>query len=138
MIASMTTILIPFIPFLSLLIVHLMIIIRIIMHKLLLHPHVFIYPLLINLIPEFLVHRKVLHPCGLIDQVDVRLLLLLRVVVHVRLSLQGHPVSLGLQLLVHLLEGGTLGAQIYTPVVLVLLTQTLDWRGLVRKGKTGV
>ena len=83
----MTTILIAFIPLLSLLIVHLMIIIRIIMHKLLLHPHVFIYPLLINLIPEFLVHREMLHPCGLIDQVDVRLLLLLRVVVHIRLSL---------------------------------------------------
>ncbi len=109
MIASMTTILVPFIPFLPLLIVHLMIIIRIIMHKLLLHhPHVLIYPLLIDLIPKFLVHREVLHPCGLIDQVDVRLLLLLRVVVHIRLSLQGHPVGLGLQLLVHLLEGGSL------------------------------
>ena len=51
MIASMTTILVPFIPFLPLLIVHLMIIIRIIMHKLLLHPHVLIYPLLIDLVP---------------------------------------------------------------------------------------
>jgi hypothetical protein len=38
----------------------------------------------------------------------VRLLLLLRVVVHIRLGLQGHPVGLGLQLLVHLLEGGPL------------------------------
>ena len=79
-----------------------------------------------------------LHPCGLIDQVDVRLLLLLRVVVHIRLRLQGHPVCLGLQLLVHLFEGGSLRAQVNTPVVLVLLTQTLDWGGLVRKGETGV
>jgi len=138
----MTTILegSPFIPpLLSLLIVHLMIICRVIMHKLLpVWIDKAVLDAVMDMISEFLVHREVLHPCGLIDQVDVRLLLLLRVVIHIRLSLQGHPVCLGLQLLVHLLKGGTLRAQVDTPVVLVLLTQTLDWGGLVGKGDAGV
>lgn len=138
----MTTILerTPFIPpLLALLIVHLMIIGRVIVHKLL--PVRVNEPVLnavIDMIPELLVHREVLHPCGLIYQVNVRLLLLLRVVVHVRLSLQGHPVGLGLQLLVHLLEGGPLRAQVYASVVFVLLTQTLNGRGLVGKGDARV
>jgi hypothetical protein len=58
-------------------------------------------------------------------------LLLLRIVVHVGLSLQGHPISLCLQLLIHLFEGRPLRAQVDAPVVFVLLTQALDRRGLV-------
>ena len=91
MITGMTTILegSPFIPpLLSLFIVHLMIICRVIMHELLpVRIDETVLDAVIYMISEFLVHREVLHPCGLVDQVDVRLLLLLRVVIHVRLGL---------------------------------------------------
>ena len=71
----MTTILerTPFIPpLLPLLIVHLMIIGRVIVHKLLpVRVNQTVLNAVIDMIPELLVHREVLHPCGLIDQVDV-------------------------------------------------------------------
>ena len=73
----MTTILectsfIPSIQLLPLFIVYLMIIARIIMHKLL--PMRVNQPVLnamIHMIPQFLIHCKVLHPCGLIDQINM-------------------------------------------------------------------
>jgi hypothetical protein len=82
----MTTILertsfIPSIQLLPLFIVHLMIIRRVIMHKLLpmrvmhkLLPMRVNQPVLntmIHMIPQFLVHREMLHPCGLIDQINM-------------------------------------------------------------------
>lgn len=60
------------------------------------------------LILELLVHRKVLHPRCLIDEVDVRLLLLLSIIINIRFSLQWHAICLSLQLLVHLFEGRSL------------------------------
>lgn len=58
----------------------------------------------IMLVLKFLVNRQMLHPCSLIDQVNVRLLLLLSVIVDIRFSLERHAISLRLQLLVHLLK----------------------------------
>ena len=58
-----------------------------------------------QLLHELLIHCEVLHPRRLIDQVDMRLLLLLCVIIDIRLGLKGHCISLCLKLLVHLLEG---------------------------------
>lgn len=73
-----------------------------------------------------------LHPCCFIYQIDVRLLLLLGIVVYVRFRLQGHAVGLGLELLVHLFEGGALGAEVDAFVVLILFIETLSRAWLVR------
>jgi|LauGreDrversion4_2_1035121.scaffolds.fasta_scaffold219539_1 hypothetical protein len=59
---------------------------------------------LVHLVPQLLIHRQMLHPCCLIDEIYVRLLLLLSIIVDIRFSLQRHPVSLCLQLFIHLLE----------------------------------
>jgi hypothetical protein len=66
------TSLIPSIQLLPLFIVHLMIIARVIMHKLL--PMRVNQPVLnamIHMIPQLLIHREVLHPRGLIDQINM-------------------------------------------------------------------
>jgi hypothetical protein len=76
-IACMTTILerpsfIPSIQLLPLFIVNLMIIPRVIMHKLL--PMRVNQPVLnavIHMIPQFLIHREVLHPGCLINQINM-------------------------------------------------------------------
>jgi hypothetical protein len=73
----MTTILespslIPSIQLLPLFIVHLMIIARVIMHKLLsMRVNQPVLNAVIHMIPQFLVHCEVLHPCGLINQINM-------------------------------------------------------------------
>jgi hypothetical protein len=76
-IACMTIILersslIPSIQLLPLFIVHLMIIPRVIMHKLLsMRVNQAVLNAMIHMIPQLLIHREMLHPCGLIDQINM-------------------------------------------------------------------
>jgi len=76
-IACMTTILertsfIPSIQLLPLFIVYLMIIPRVIMHKLLsMRVNQPVLNAMIHLIPQFLVHCEMLHPGGLINQINM-------------------------------------------------------------------
>ena len=86
---------------------------------------------LIHMVPQLLVHCEVLHSGSLIDQVDVRLLLFLGIIIHVWLCLERHPISLSLELLVNVLKWWALWAQVDPTIVLILLTQSLGWAGLV-------
>jgi hypothetical protein len=59
---------------------------------------------LVHLVSQLLIHGQMLHPCCLIDEIYVRLLLLLSIIVDIRFSLQRHPVCLCLKLFIHLFE----------------------------------
>ena len=93
---------------LSLFIIDLMIVSRIIMHKLMavvILNHQSVLYAVIYMIPQLLVHRKMFHSGSLINQINMRFLLLLCIIIYVRFCLQGHSIGLSLKLLIHLLEG---------------------------------
>ena len=103
-----STSLVSSIGLLSLFIIDLMIIAWVIMHKLMavvILNNQSVHYAVRNMISQLLVHCKMFHTCSLINQINMRFLLLLCIIIYVGFCLQGHSIGLSLKLLIHLLEG---------------------------------
>ena len=73
------------------------------------------------------------HPRSFINQIDMRLLLLLSIIVDIWLSFQRHPIWMRLQLFVHCFEWRPLRTQINAFIIFILLTQSFRGTWLTRQ-----